>query len=350
MLTNLAFFRAKQGQTKSLGKALNDLVDPTRQEAGCISYDLHQSSQDADSWFVYENWRSLADLDAHMQTAHIKTFLELAPSLLEGDIGLQRFTMTSSRSVRSGTSFLGKNIIVTGANGDLGLAIVERMVREGANVLAVAGNSRKVSALQSVSGTGVLETFVADVSDPKQVLAYATRAFDLWGEIDGFVNNAGIQTAVRPIVDFPEEDFDRVMAVNVRGMFLGLKHVLPRMREGGSVVNMSSALGLVGGAGINAYVTSKHAIIGLTKTAALEQGVRGIRVNACCPGPIAGRMTFKLADQVFAGTNKSFADSVPLGRHGTPDEVAGLVCFLLSDDSRYATGTTHSVDGGFTTA
>ena len=107
-------------------------------------------------------------------------------------------------------------------------------------------------------------------------------------------------------------------------------------------MNMSSALGLVGGAGINAYVTSKHAIIGLTKTAALEQGARGIRVNACAPGPIAGQMTFKLADQVFAGTDKSFADSVPLRRHGTPDEVAGLVCFLLSDDSRYATGTTHS--------
>lgn|GEM_PF-36356 len=350
MLANLAFFRAKPGQTKSLGKALTDLVEPTRQEAGCISYDLHQSLQDADSWFVYENWRSSADLDAHMQTAHIKTFLDLAPSLVQGDIGQQRFTMTSSPAAKPGTSFLGKNIIVTGANGDLGLAIVQRLVREGANVLAVTGSERRQSELQAVSGAGVLETFVADVSDAKQVLAYATRAFELWGQIDGFVNNAGIQTAVRPIVDFPEEDFDRVMAVNVRGQFLGLKYVLPKMREGGSVVNMTSALGLVGGTGINAYVTSKHAIIGLTKTAALEQGPRGIRVNACAPGPIAGDMTFTLADQVFAGTDKSFADSVPLGRHGTPDEVASLVRFLLSEDSRYATGTTHSVDGGFTTA
>src|SRR6266852_742814 len=100
MLTNLAFFRAQQGQTKSLGKALTDLVDPTRQEAGCISYDVHQSLQDSDSWFVYENWRSSADLDAHMQTAHIKAFLALAPSLVQGDIGLQRFTMTSSRSAK----------------------------------------------------------------------------------------------------------------------------------------------------------------------------------------------------------------------------------------------------------
>jgi NAD(P)-dependent dehydrogenase (short-subunit alcohol dehydrogenase family) len=182
------------------------------------------------------------------------------------------------------------------------------------------------------------------------VLGYATRAFALWGQIDGFVNNAGIQTPVRPIVDFPEEDFDRVMAVNIRGVFLGMKYVLPRMREGGSVVNMSSALGLVGGAGICAYVASKHAIIGLTKTAALEQGPRGVRVNACCPGPIAGRMTFKLAEEVFAGGKKTFAETVPLGRHGTPEDVAGLVSYLLSDDSSYATGTAHSVDGGFTTA
>jgi NAD(P)-dependent dehydrogenase (short-subunit alcohol dehydrogenase family) len=106
----------------------------------------------------------------------------------------------------------------------------------------------------------------------------------------------------------------------------------------------------VGGAGICAYVASKHAIIGLTKTAALEQGPRGIRVNACCPGPIAGRMTFKLAEEVFAGSKKTFAETVPLGRHGTPEDVAGLVSYLLSDDSSYATGTAHSVDGGFTTA
>src|ERR1700704_115309 len=102
MLTNLAFFRAKTGQTKSLGKALTDIVDLTRQEAGNISYDLHQSPQDPESWFVYENWRSSADLDAHMQTAHIRAFLEVAPSLLEGDIGLQPFTMISPRVVKSG--------------------------------------------------------------------------------------------------------------------------------------------------------------------------------------------------------------------------------------------------------
>ena len=247
--------------------------------------------------------------------------------------------------------FSGENIIVTGATGDLGTAITHRLILQGANVLAVDCNEARLSRLATaVSGPSVLETFVADVSDAEQVRGYATRAFELWGQVDGFVNNAGIQTPVRPIVEFPHEDFDRVMAVNVRGVFLGMKYVLPRMREGGSVVNMSSALGLVGGAGIVAYVASKHAIIGMTKTAAIEQGARGIRVNAAAPGPIAGRMTFKLADEVFAGSDKTFAETVPLGRHGTPEDVAGLVSFLLSDDSSYATGTTHSVDGGFTTA
>jgi NAD(P)-dependent dehydrogenase (short-subunit alcohol dehydrogenase family) len=154
--------------------------------------------------------------------------------------------------------FSGKNIIVTGATGDLGTAITQRLIAQGANVLAVASNEAGLARLiTEVSGSGALQTFVADVSDSEKVLGYATRAFELWGKVDGFVNNAGIQTPVRPIVEFPEEDFDRVMAVNIRGVFLGMKYVLPWMRDGGSVVNMSSALGVVGGAGIVAYVAAK---------------------------------------------------------------------------------------------
>lgn len=247
--------------------------------------------------------------------------------------------------------FAQKNFIVTGASGDIGSAITKKLVAEGANVLAVAMDEAGLASLaEEATGSGTIETFAADVSNSDQVQAYAARAIELWGYIDGFVNNAGIQTAVHPIVEFPEDAFDRVVAVNIRGVFLGMKYVLPKMRAGGSVVNMSSALGIVGGAGIVAYVASKHAIIGMTKTAALEQGARGIRVNAAAPGPIAGKMTFKLADELFAGSEKTFAETVPLGRHGTPEDVVGLVAFLLSDESSYATGTTHSVDGGFTTA
>ena len=201
MLTNLALFRAKPGQSETLGATLTSLVEPTRQEAGCVSYDLHHSFDDANSWFVYENWRSSEDLDAHMKTAHIQSFLKSVPSLVEGDIDLRRFTMTSAPSLKSG-SFSGKNIIVTGASGDLGVAIVQRLMAQGANVLAVAGSKAKLPIWGGISGSGVLETFVADVSDAKQVLSYATRGSELWGQIDGFVNNAGIQTKVRPIVDF----------------------------------------------------------------------------------------------------------------------------------------------------
>src|ERR1700682_758986 len=168
--------------------------------------------------------------------------------------------------------FSGKNIIVTGATGDLGAAITRRLISQGAMVLAVAHNDAGLSRLAGeVSGRGVLETFVADVSDAAQVLGYATRAFELWGQVDGFVNNAGIQTPVRPIVEFSEEEFDRVMAVNVRGVFLGMKYVLPRMREGGSVVNMSSALGLGGGGGICAYGASNQPIIALLKSPPVER-------------------------------------------------------------------------------
>src|SRR5258708_22371115 len=164
--------------------------------------------------------------------------------------------------------FSGKNIIVTGATGDLGVAIVQRLISQGANVLAVARHQSEISRLATFSGPGTLETSVADVSDAAQVLGYATRAFELWGPIDGFVNNAGIQTPVRPIVEFPEEDFDRVVAVNIRGVFLGLKYVLPRMREGGSVVNHASALGVVRGARLVAYVASRHRNIGTSTTSA----------------------------------------------------------------------------------
>ena len=244
-------------------------------------------------------------------------------------------------------SFKGKNIIVTGATGDLGTAITQRLISQGANVLAVGSRAGGFPRLVAAcSGPGLLETIVADVSDSKQVLEYAKRAFDLWGQIDGFVNNAGIQTPVRPIVDFPEEDFDRVMAVNVRGMFLGLKHVLPRMREGGSVVNMSSALGLVGGAGICAYVASKHAIIGLTKTAALEFAQRAIRINAVCPGFVRTPLVDRCLDK-GAFSEEQILAAEPMHRMGNPEEIAEAVLWLCSDASSFVTGLPMPVDGGY---
>src|SRR6202045_5190789 len=164
--------------------------------------------------------------------------LQIRPSPVQDDLEPRNAphlnaTSTSNSDWSTPMLFSGKNIIVTGATGDLGVAIVQRLIAEGANVLAVAGHQSEISRLATFSGPGTLETCVADVSDAEQVLGYARRGFALWGQIDGFVNNAGIQTPVRPIVDFPEEDFDRGMAVTIRGGFLGMNSALPRLREDG---------------------------------------------------------------------------------------------------------------------
>ena len=196
-----------------------------------------------------------------------------------------------------------KNLVITGAAGAIGSASVLRMLAAGANVLAVDAAETALAALadRARGAGGRFETRVADVTDPEQVEAYAQRAVDLWGEIDGFFNNAGVQIAASPIQDTPVDGFDHVMAVNVRGIFLGLKYVLPRMREGGSVINASSCLGLVGAPGVAAYVTSKHAIIGIARVAALEQGPRRVRVNAIAPGPIAQSDDFQTRGAIFRG-------------------------------------------------
>ncbi len=245
-------------------------------------------------------------------------------------------------------SFQQKNVIVTGAAGDLGSATVARLLAAGARVFAVDRNVEALADLAAKhAGKGDLTTHVADVTVEADVAAYA-KAAAKDRPVDAFFNNAGIQIRAAPITETAVEDFDLVQTVNVRGLFLGLKHVLPVIADGGAVVNSSSALGLVGAPGVAAYSTSKHAIVGLTRVAALEQGARGVRVNAIAPGPIAGRMTFTLEDQVFQGNGQTFADGAPLRRHGTPDEVAALVMYLLSDDARYTTGSVHPIDGGFT--
>lgn len=243
----------------------------------------------------------------------------------------------------------GKTAIVTGAGGTIGEATARRFVMEGARVLLV---DRDIEALASVADDlgDAAVAVAADVTKEADVAGYAAAAASQLGAIDIFFNNAGIAGPVRPLTDFVADEFDAVLAVNVRGVFLGLKHVVPVMADEGSVIVTSSVAGLRGSAGLAAYCASKHAVMGLVKTAALEFAPRRIRVNAINPGPVEGRMMRGLEEGRMprdpdAG-RAAIARRMHLGRYVDAGEVADLVTFLASDDSRMITGRPHAIDAG----
>ena len=193
-----------------------------------------------------------------------------------------------------------------------------------------------------------------DVTSRADWETIAGLAIDRFGRLDGLVGNAGIEGAVVPLVEYPDEMFDQVLAVNVRGVFLGLKTIAPVLVEsgGGSIVNVSSVAGLAGAANLSAYAASKHAVIGLTKSAAIELAAAGVRVNAVCPAPIQTRMmrsleeALKTDDVDLDVMQQLVAASIPVGRYGEPGEVADLIAFLLSDQSQFLTGAAIPIDGG----
>jgi NAD(P)-dependent dehydrogenase (short-subunit alcohol dehydrogenase family) len=239
----------------------------------------------------------------------------------------------------------GKVAIVTGAARGIGLAAVRRLVEDGGQVLAFDLPDSGMEA----SHPRILpfEGDVAEAEDWRRAVELARTRF---GRLDILVNNAGISGFIGPLVDYPVESFDQVMAVNARGVFLGMKHSAPAMEDGGSIVNISSISGIGGGANTLAYTASKHAVIGMTKLAAIEFAPRRIRVNAVCPAPTATEMMFGLAREKspddLEGFRRSFEQHIPLGRYGEPDEVAAAIAFLASDQSSFSTGAVLTVDGG----
>lgn len=251
--------------------------------------------------------------------------------------------------------FTGKVAIITGGANGIGQAVAQSLATRGARgVLVVdrdvAAGEATVAAIRAAGGTALFTS--ADVSQSADVRAYVQLALDTWGAIDCFHNNAGIEGTIATTAEYDEAMFDSVMAINVKGVFLGLRHVLPVMlKQGhGAVVNTASVAAIFGTPGMPAYVASKHAVMGLTKVAAGEVGPQGIRVNAVCPGPIDTRMVRDIAKQVSPNNPDAvearYAGSLPLRRYGTAQEVANVVLFLLSDLAGNITGAQYVVDGG----
>ena len=252
----------------------------------------------------------------------------------------------------------GKVALITGATGGIGQAAARLFAQEGARVALVDLDETALREVAGSIGDDQASYTVADVTQPDQTQTYVSEAVNRWGGIDVLLANAGIEGALSPIPDYPIDVFDRVIAVNVRGVWLGIKYVVPAMREGGggSIVITSSTAGIGGTPGMSAYTTSKHAVIGIMRTASLEGAPFGIRVNTVNPAPIETRMMRSIEEMRVAALDDSsamvevakqaFADRIPLQRYGDPAEVARLMLFLSSDDSSFCTGGVYMVDGG----
>ena len=238
-----------------------------------------------------------------------------------------------------------KVAIVTGASRGIGEAIAKQLSSCGAKIILIARNSDQLVAVKEtiISNGRIAESMAGDVSNLNSISEIVTNTIDKWGRIDILVNNAGIARD-NIIMRMKEDDWDSVMNINLKGCFNGIKSVARPMikNKAGRIINITSVIGQIGNAGQSNYAASKAGIMGLTKSMAKELGSRNITVNAVAPGYITTDMTNELNDEV----KEQLKSSIPLGRLGTPDDVANLVCFLASDEAGYITGQTFNVDGG----
>jgi NAD(P)-dependent dehydrogenase (short-subunit alcohol dehydrogenase family) len=245
----------------------------------------------------------------------------------------------------------GKVALITGGAGSIGFATARAFVAEGARVmLADLGEDDLAAAAADLGGVEDAAWCVADVSSEPQVQAAVADTVATFGKLDVAFANAGVFGVVAPVSEYPLDVFERVMAVNVVGAFLVAKHALRAMAPGGSLIVNSSVVGLTSDQGIAAYATSKHAVVGLIRTAAKEMAPKGIRVNSLHPGPVENEFQHRIEVEAIGASREEsarvFEQMIPLARHATPEEIAAAVVFLGSDESAFVTGHTLAVDGG----
>lgn len=243
-----------------------------------------------------------------------------------------------------------KVAIITGGAGGIGKATAKLFLAQGAKVMLVGRTEHTLKQVCNAFDSMDIAYCVADVSKSEDTKNYVKETVLKFGKIDIFFNNAGIEGTSKSMADYPETIFDEVIAINLKGVWLGCQHVIPKMSKGGSVIITSSVAGLKGFKDMGAYVASKHGVVGIMRTAALENADRNIRVNTIHPGPVNTRMMRdiekKIAPNDPTKAQKDFEAGIPFGRYAEANEIGELVVFLSSDESKYITGTMQVIDGG----
>jgi NAD(P)-dependent dehydrogenase (short-subunit alcohol dehydrogenase family) len=249
---------------------------------------------------------------------------------------------------------LGKVCVITGGAGSIGVASAKLLLSEGAKVMLLdfseAALNKAVADIGGVAGGDAVAWCIADITKSDQVKNAVARTVATFGKIDVLFSNAGNFGTVAPIADYPEDVFDSVIAVHIKGAFLCAKHAVPQMNDGGSIIITSSVAGVTGDPGVYGYITAKHGQVGLMRVLAKELAGRNIRVNTIHPGPVDNDFQLgvekKLGELIGRDGTQFFNDIIPLRRHVRPDEVARSVLYLASDASSFTTGSLLMVDGG----